>query len=601
MGSRILLCEDEKISHDMVRRQLMAWGHDVSSAWTGAESISLAQAHPPDLILLDMLFPDTDGLAIIKKIRGMSETAQTPVVCMSASSVEATQERLGDLKVSGILAKPLRMGELQAAVDAVCGPKVVQSANDTLFLVVDESPVHQKVMGRFLENIGARAMYADTIEHAITHCQNILPRGILIDVKGDVADVKKFLTKRPIGPDGPVPVIIMVAVNDNRVVVELIQCGANDIVSKPIIMSRLQKAIESIIRPSTEVQAVNMQKTILIVEDFTITAKSLEARLKEAGFRMLLARTAEIGIDLIKRQKPDLVLLDLNLPGMNGVEFVRHLQNDNIDVPFAVISGSKETSKLKDLRQLGALKVLPKPIDIDSLLNLVHGVFSNSGSARLDRADYQVMIAVSDLIAGDVLSSSLTKESISNKLLTDGYQAIAELELQPRLVVVDALLDNTIGSDIIQKARSIPASPRLRVLVLSEFLDDDMKAELTELGADGVLGKPVNMAVFIDKVKTMLAEAAGGLTPLEFANTFQHELSELPPIGTTDYRKVVQRFGHNLAGTAGLLNEIALMDIGRQLESTAGTADMDALRAAIEDVKTHLSRIAGMQQPLEPQ
>jgi DNA-binding response OmpR family regulator len=382
------------------------------------------------------------------------------------------------------------------------------------------------------------------------------------------------------------------------VVVELIQSGATDIISKPIVMSRLQQALEKIVNPTAVVAAtVSTQKSILIVEDFTITAKLLESRLKSAGYRLLMARTAEIGIDLIKRQKPDMILLDLNLPGMNGVEFIRHLQRERIDVPFAVVSGSKESPKLKDLRQLGALKVFTKPVDNDSLLNLVQGFFSKTGGGRLDRASYQVMIAVSDSVAGDILAGVLEKERISQRVLTDGYQAIAELDLQPRLVVVDALLDNTLGSEIIRKARAVPAHPRIRVLALSEFLDDDMIAELTELGADAVLAKPVNTHLFVESVKSILTDATGGLTPQEFAETFLHELSTLPPLGTADYRQGIGRLGHNLAGTAGLLNELKLLDLGRQLEGTAATADLEALRLVIDDIKVQLARLSGPPDP----
>ena len=71
-----------------------------------------------------------------------------------------------------------------------------------------------------------------------------------------------------------------------------------------------------------------LQKTILIIEDSIDLADSLEDVLTLNGYRPLKANDGKTGLDLALTEKPDLILLDLRLPDMDGIEIIKHLKND---------------------------------------------------------------------------------------------------------------------------------------------------------------------------------------------------------------------------------------------------------------------------------
>ena len=90
-----------------------------------------------------------------------------------------------------------------------------------------------------------------------------------------------------------------------------------------------------------------LQKTILIIEDSIDLADSLEDVLILKGYRPLKANDGNTGLDLALTQKPDLILLDLRLPDMDGIEIIKRLKNDawGKDARILIITASDVTEK----------------------------------------------------------------------------------------------------------------------------------------------------------------------------------------------------------------------------------------------------------------
>ena len=87
---------------------------------------------------------------------------------------------------------------------------------------------------------------------------------------------------------------------------------------------------------------------ILLVEDDPTTSKSIELMLTHANLNVYATDLGEEGIDLAKLYDYDLILLDLNLPDMNGHEVLRQLRLSRIDTPILILSGDDDTdAKLK--------------------------------------------------------------------------------------------------------------------------------------------------------------------------------------------------------------------------------------------------------------
>ncbi|MBI5058709.1 response regulator [candidate division KSB1 bacterium] len=593
MSTKILVCEDEKISHEAVARVVKSLGHEVLSAWTGAESIQMCTEHRPDLVLLDMLFSDTDGVSVLKQMRSNPDTRSIPVICMSASSPESTRQRLGAMSVSGIIAKPVRPGELKELMDQLLNKQEETKAGDHLVLCIDESAVQRKVFERLLTEMGMRTVFATTITEARVLLQNVLPHVILFDVKQNYREVLDLARKRGANLRREIPIIAVMSAIDHKRLQVLYQNGVTDILLKPIASGRLQHAVEqALVKDQQKSKDLSAIKTVMVIEDFTITAKSLEALLKRAGYKPLMARTAELALGMIASQVPDLILLDYNLPGMNGDEFIAQLRKQDLDVPFAVITSSREPSIVYQFRKLGAIKVLNKPIDPEMLESLIQSHFASGAAGAEGESSVQVLLVMQDAAGAEILGDVLMKNSITHRPINNVHQAWAELEHRPRVVVIDSMLDSMEGIDFVRRIRESFKSSVIRIVALQEMNSAASKRDLFEAGADELVSKPVDLPRFVDTVKQCLAPSTAGVTIEEFCSAFSTEIGGIPGSGDPNFRAHVKRLGHNLAGSAGLIDQAELEELGRGLETQADQETIEKLQASITAVQRLLAELA---------
>ncbi len=114
----------------------------------------------------------------------------------------------------------------------------------------------------------------------------------------------------------------------------------------------------------------NKQKKILIVEDSKTISTVLIEVLKSEGFEVFWANNGVDGIRLAKMKKPDLILLDLLLPKLNGYEVCNAIKRDNITrhINILVISTLDDTEHIEKAKLCGAKNFMKKPYDLQALL-----------------------------------------------------------------------------------------------------------------------------------------------------------------------------------------------------------------------------------------
>lgn len=117
---------------------------------------------------------------------------------------------------------------------------------------------------------------------------------------------------------------------------------------------------------------------VLLVEDDPTTSKSIELMLTHANLNVYATDLGEEGIDLAKLYDYDLILLDLNLPDMNGHEVLRQLRMARIETPILILSGADDTeSKIKGFG-FGADDYLTKPFHREELVARIHAIIRRS-------------------------------------------------------------------------------------------------------------------------------------------------------------------------------------------------------------------------------
>ncbi|WP_102107921.1 response regulator transcription factor CtrA [Oceaniglobus roseus] len=117
---------------------------------------------------------------------------------------------------------------------------------------------------------------------------------------------------------------------------------------------------------------------VLLVEDDPTTSRSIELMLTHANLNVYCTDLGEEGVDLAKLYDYDLILLDLNLPDMNGHEVLRQVRMARIDTPILILSGADDTeSKIKGFG-FGADDYLTKPFHREELVARIHAIIRRS-------------------------------------------------------------------------------------------------------------------------------------------------------------------------------------------------------------------------------
>ena len=117
---------------------------------------------------------------------------------------------------------------------------------------------------------------------------------------------------------------------------------------------------------------------VLLIEDDSATAQTIELMLKSEGFNVYTTDLGEEGVDLGKIYDYDLILLDLNLPDMSGLDVLRTLRVAKINTPIMILSGSSEIDTKVKTFGSGADDYMTKPFHKDELVARIHAVVRRS-------------------------------------------------------------------------------------------------------------------------------------------------------------------------------------------------------------------------------
>ena len=107
MTRTILIADDDKKSIKLLRDVLQASGYSVAVARDGRETVALAQARKPDLILMDIRMPVMDGIAAMKELRADPNTDRIPIIAITAHAMRGDKERFIQQGFDDFLAKPV--------------------------------------------------------------------------------------------------------------------------------------------------------------------------------------------------------------------------------------------------------------------------------------------------------------------------------------------------------------------------------------------------------------------------------------------------------------------------------------------------------------
>jgi two-component system response regulator (stage 0 sporulation protein F) len=110
-----------------------------------------------------------------------------------------------------------------------------------------------------------------------------------------------------------------------------------------------------------------MSKKVLIVDDQNGIRILLMEVFSNEGYQTFQASNGKLALEIVKAHVPDLVLLDMKIPGMDGLDILKHIKSMNPEIKVIMMTAYGELDMIKEATELGALMHFTKPFDIDEL------------------------------------------------------------------------------------------------------------------------------------------------------------------------------------------------------------------------------------------
>jgi DNA-binding response OmpR family regulator len=260
---------------------------------------------------------------------------------------------------------------------------------------------------------------------------------------------------------------------------------------------------------------------ILIIEDEKILADVLEAKLKKEGYQVEVAYDGELGYEKIINWTPNLILLDIVMPKMNGYEVLEKMNREGKKIPVIIISNSGQPVEIEKTTKLGAVDHLIKTqFDTGEVIvkirNYLSGTKPDSAvkyiakeeTQKTGEGKYKIMLVEDDNFLRSICSQKLRKEGFDVIEAMDGVQALKEMEkINPDVILLDLVMPSMDGFEVLTKIRNhqdkkIAVTP---VIILSNLGQDEEIKKALSLGANMFLVKAnFTTGEIVKKVRKLL-------------------------------------------------------------------------------------------------
>lgn len=223
-----------------------------------------------------------------------------------------------------------------------------------------------------------------------------------------------------------------------------------------------------------------MSEQILLIDDDTLLRRSLAFALERTGYRVSTAATAEDGLAQIAAVQPDLVLLDIGLPGMDGLDALRQMRR-HADLPVILVTARRRELEQVLGLELGADDYVTKPFDVEVLLARIKAVLRRYRSADLPGAG-ATPPALGDLLI-DASAHTVQIAERPIELAPREFDLLHALAQQPgHVFTAEELLSRVWGDDFFGE----PQVLYVHIRRLREKIEDDPSAPRRILTVRGV-------------------------------------------------------------------------------------------------------------------
>ncbi|MDO8473211.1 MAG: response regulator transcription factor [Dehalococcoidia bacterium] len=183
---------------------------------------------------------------------------------------------------------------------------------------------------------------------------------------------------------------------------------------------------------------MSKKTTILVVDDDVRLLRFVRANLESVGYKVFLSEDAETAIGVVEKEMPDVIILDVMLPGLGGIEFARRVREFSA-VPILMLTAKTEEADVVAGLRVGADDYMTKPFGVQELLARVEAILRRAGSPESSSSTGQDSVQAGDL-AIDFLRRRVTVRGGEVELTLTEYKLLSELAANVGKVMLHAEL-----------------------------------------------------------------------------------------------------------------------------------------------------------------
>ena len=277
---------------------------------------------------------------------------------------------------------PLELDDAQSdATDTQTPPptSALPKNPDRTVLIIDDDPEACEIISRHLTRSGYETVVATSGQQGLKLAREIQPCAITLDVMMPEMDGWSVLAELKADSTlSDIPVVMVSMLDDKTAGYTL---GATSYLTKPVDRDALIAAIN---------RHHGASGSVLIVEDDDDTRGMMVRIVEAAGFTVIEADNGQTAIDALERSEPDLILLDLMMPVMDGFEFITSLRSrtDRHDVPVVIVTAKDLTQSEKDFLNGRVQNVLEKgAYTREQLLSVLRSALAEQSAASTEAAN----------------------------------------------------------------------------------------------------------------------------------------------------------------------------------------------------------------------
>lgn len=234
-------------------------------------------------------------------------------------------------------------------------------------------------------------------------------------------------------------------------------------------------------------------RVVLLIEDNAMNMELASDLLESAHFVVLRSGRAEEGIAMAVARQPDVILMDLALPGMDGLEATRRLKEDSRTAWIPIVALTASVMRGDDNRALaaGCCGYIAKPIDTRAFTKTVAGFIGVRETSSKPRKRC-VLVVDDELGNRELLEANLVGFGYEVDMACDGAEAIALLSPKHDLVMLDVMMSGIDGFETARRIRAGTNCSDIPICMVTALTGREQRLRAVECGANDFIAKPID-------------------------------------------------------------------------------------------------------------